>query len=83
MIGPMGLGFVKDEVKKHLLTIYPELKSVKYQKSRNIHEFINEQEKKFGNFLPVTKLGKKMPKNYSNMVEDPVRNLKKISHGLK
>lgn len=65
MIGPMGLGMVKDEVKSHLLAIHPELKNVKYQKDKDIHEFVSQQEEKFGSVLPVTKLGVKLPEEYA------------------
>lgn len=64
MIGPMGLGFVKDEVKSHLFTIYPELENVRYQMRKSIHEFLSEQEEKFGSVLPVTKLGERLPDEY-------------------
>ncbi len=65
MIGPMGLGVVKDKAKRHLLKIHPELESVKYQSGINIDEFVSKQEEKFGNVLPVTKVGVKLPKEYS------------------
>ena len=68
LIGPMGLGMVKDDVKKHLLSIHPELKGVKYKKGQDIHEFISQQEEKFGSVLPVTKLGVKLPKEYTTNV---------------
>ncbi len=61
MIGPMGICFVRDDVREHLLTIHPELKDVKYRKGMNINKFITEQEERFGKFLPVTKLGVKLP----------------------
>ena len=34
---------VKDQVKNHLLTIYPELKEAKYQEGKDIDEFISQQ----------------------------------------
>ena len=40
MIGPIGLGTVKDKIKEHLLTLYPELKSVEFQKGKNNLSFI-------------------------------------------
>lgn len=64
MIGPMGLGMVKDQVKNHLLTIYPELKEAKYQEGKDIDEFISQQVEKFDRVLPVTKLGIKLPEKY-------------------
>lgn len=64
MIGPMGLGMVKDEVKNHLIAIHPELANVRYKKGKDIHKFISEQEEKFGKILPVTKLGIELPKEY-------------------
>ena len=65
MIGPMGLGMVKDEVKSHLLAIHPELKNVKYRKGKDINEFVSQQEEKFGRTLPVTKLGVELPDEYT------------------
>ena len=76
MIGPMGLGMVKDEVKSHLLAIHPELKNVRYQKEKDIHEFIFQQEEKFGSVLPVTKIGVKLPEEYTTKTEGPVKCLK-------
>lgn len=67
MIGPMGLVMVKDEVKSHLLAIHPELRNVKYQKGKDIHEFVSQQEEKFGRVLPVTKLGVKLPEDSSSL----------------
>ena len=64
MIGPMWLGMVKDQVKNHLLTIYPELKEAKYQEGKDIDEFISQQVEKFDRVLPVTKLGIKLPEKY-------------------
>ena len=64
MIGPMGLGMVKDKVKNHLLRIHPELENVKYKKGKDIYKFISQQEEKFGTILPVTKLGIELPKEY-------------------
>lgn len=64
MIGPIGLGMVKDQVKNHLLTIYPELKEAKYQEGKDIDEFISQQVEKFDRVLPVTKLGIKLPEKY-------------------
>ena len=76
MIGPMGLGMVKDKVKSHLLAIHPELKNVRYQKGKDIHEFIFQQEEKFGSVLPVTKIGVKLPEEYTTKTEGPVKCLK-------
>ena len=73
MISPMGLGMVKEEVKSHLLAIHPELKNVKYQKGKDIHEFVSQQEEKFGSVLPVTKIGVKLPEEYTTKTEGPVR----------
>ena len=63
-IGPIGIGMVKDEVKSHLLTIHPELKSISYQKGKKIDEFVSQQVEKFGSVLPVTKLGVEIPEKY-------------------
>lgn len=71
MIGPIGLGTVKDKIKEHLFTLYPELKTVEFQKGKNINVFVSKQEEKFGKTLPVTKLGINLP------IEDRI---KKLSH---
>ena len=63
-IGPYSLEKVVDKVKNHLLTIHPELKNVKYKECQDTREFVSQQEEKFGGFLPVTRLGEKLPKAY-------------------
>ena len=63
MIGPMVIGAVKDDVKKHLLNIHPELKNVVYKKGMNLNKFISTQEEKLGKVLPVTQIGVKLPEN--------------------
>lgn len=64
-IGPIGLTFAKDTIKEHLLTIHPELKNITYKPYKNLNEFLLEQEKKFGSVLPITKLGVKLPEEYT------------------
>lgn len=66
MINTLGLGVVKDDVKNHILTLYPELKKIKYKKGkgRSIRKFLLKHEEKFGSVLPVTQLGVKLPKEY-------------------
>lgn len=66
MINTLGLGVVKDDVRNHILTLYPELKKIKYKKGkgRSIYKFLSKQEEKFGSILPVTKLGVKIPEEY-------------------
>lgn len=78
MMGPMGLGMFKDRIKEHLLSIHPELANVKYNKNRDINDFISEQEEKFGSFIAVTQLGVKLPKKYSaqSVSEGHARSLK-------
>ena len=69
-INTLGLGMVKEDVKKHLLTIHPELQDIRYQKGTNINKFITKQEKKFGSFLPVTQLGINLPEKYNKKKKD-------------
>ena len=69
MIGPLGLGLIKDKVTKHLLTIHPELNNVRYKIGENVDEFILRQEEKFGSILPVTRLGEKLPEDYEVKTE--------------
>ena len=69
LINTTGLFVVKDDIKNHLLTIHPELKDIKYQKGRDITEFLVEQEEKFGSILPVTKLGVSLPERKENTKE--------------
>ena len=61
LINTTGLFVVKDDIKKHLLKIHPELENVKYQKGRDLNKFLAEQEEKFGSILHVTKLGENLP----------------------
>ena len=70
MIGPLGLGMVKDEIKSHLLAIHPGLKNVRYQEGEDIHEFVLQQEQIFGSVLPVTKIGEKLPEEYITKTEE-------------
>lgn len=59
-INTIGLDTVKNNIKEHLFTIYPELRNVKYRKGVNPDKFLEEQEKIFGSYLPVTRLGQKL-----------------------
>ena len=76
MINTMGLFMVKDDIKKHLLSIHPELADVKYQKGRDISKFLAEQEAKFGSFLPVTKLGVNLPQQEESNTKKLLKNIK-------
>lgn len=76
MINTTGLFIVKDDIKKHLLTIHPELENVKYQKSRDLNKFLVEQEEKFGSVLPVTKLGVNLPEQKELNTKKLVKNKK-------
>lgn len=60
-INGMGIGTLKAPTKNHLLTIHPELKEVKFKKGHDVNKFVLKQEKKFGEFLPVTRLGEALP----------------------
>jgi len=64
---------VKNKVKSHLLTIHPDLKNVRCQKGKNIHEFVSQYEEKFNNVLPVTKMGVELLKEYITKTEGPVK----------
>lgn len=65
MIKTMGFGMINYEVRNHLLTLYPNLKDIKYQEGMNKYEFISKQKEKFGDILPITKLKIKLPKEYT------------------
>lgn len=64
-IGTIGLETISEKVKKHLLTIHPELKNIKYQEGKDISEFVSQQKERFGSALPVTKLGVELPEEYN------------------
>lgn len=64
-INSMGIGMVGEDVKKHLLTIHPELRSVIFRRGQNVEKFMRVQEEKFGKYLPVTREGEKLPKEYN------------------
>ena len=73
MIGPLGAGMVKNKIKRHLLTIHPELKEAIYHKGEDVREFVLEQSKKFGSEIPVTRLGIKLPEEYTINTEKSVK----------
>lgn len=57
-ITTVGIFELKDNLTKHLLTIYPELASAIYKGSlENIDSWIAEQKIKFGEALPVCRIG--------------------------
>ena len=56
-ISPMGLVALKDDIKEHILNIYPELKSVRYNKTINMEGFMCINKKTFGETLPLPKIG--------------------------
>ena len=68
-INSMGLGMVAEDVKKHLLTIHPELKDVVFRRGQNVEKFMHVQEEKFGKYLPVTREGEMLPKKDKNAVK--------------
>lgn len=74
LINTLGLSIVSEDIKKHLFTIYPELKKVKYKKNKSIQEFLIEQEEKFGSVLPVTRLGIDLPKEEKTKVKSKFKN---------
>ena len=61
-IGPIAMGFMKDDAIDHIFTLYPALKKVKKPKDVTPNQFLIEQEQKFGTHLPITKLGYCLPK---------------------
>ena len=61
LISPLGIKVVKEDVKKHLLTLYPEFANIKNIPSYNFNKFLINIEKEYGMVLPVTKLGMQLP----------------------
>lgn len=60
-----------ENIVKHLLTLYPELKDVKYNKDSGIskEEWLSIQKEKFGNTLPVCKF-------YMSLEQQKVKSIK-------
>ena len=57
LISPLGLKVVKEDVKKHILDLYPELEGLKTTTTKNFSKFLYEIKEKYNNTLPITKLG--------------------------
>jgi len=58
LISPTGLGALKNDLREHLLTIHPELAEAVYNRRvDNMDTWITEQKIKFGEFLPVSRIG--------------------------
>ena len=62
LINSTGMVVLKEDMKNHLLTIHPELKDIKFKKGSDVDRFVLKQEKKFGEFLPVSRIGEELPK---------------------
>ena len=67
-ISPLGLSFIKYDLRNHLLTIHPELNGVvpSYASIKNykaLDSWINKQKSIFGDTLPVSKLGQPLSAN--------------------
>ena len=61
IISPLEIKAIKEDVKKHLLTLYPEFANIKNIPSYNFNKFLINIEKEYGMVLPVTKLGMQLP----------------------
>ncbi len=56
-INDIGIIRLHDIAKNHILRIHPELKSVKYDKTKDLNEWINDQKAKFGNEITMCIIG--------------------------
>ena len=62
-INDSGLCFLGREIRRHIITIHPELAKIRYDISKDVHEFVNKQKEIFGDVLPVTRMGVSLPKD--------------------
>lgn len=69
-INSFGLGMVKNGIKKHILSLYPELKKIKYNKGESVDDFVSLLKEKFGDYLPLVKIGDELPLEYKNDQEE-------------
>ena len=75
---------VRDRLKNHILNIHPELREFVYKPRSGVDNFLlNVQEKLGKEYLPITKIGNKLPLIYSQTQvgnarkKGPVRSKKK------
>ena len=57
-ITTLGLGILKDDLRRHLLKIHPELGNIKVYEYNE--EWVNEQKEKFGDTLRISNFGQKL-----------------------
>ena len=62
LIGPLGIGMLKDTARNHILRIHPELKNVRYDQSMDIDTWVNNQKEYFGDKLTISILGENVIK---------------------
>lgn len=64
-INTFGLGVVKDDLKKHLLTIHPQLANVQYnaQFETSFDAWLELQKREYGETLPVCQIGQTLSDN--------------------
>lgn len=62
LINDSGLLMLKDEIKRHLLALYPQLEGVTYnpQFETSFEDWLLAQKLKFGETLPISQLGLKL-----------------------
>lgn len=64
LIGSVNLQGMRSHMKKHILSIHPELKDIRLNFSTNeIDNWISIQKAKFGNTLPICRYGESLDKN--------------------
>ncbi len=56
-INAMGISALKETAKKHILSIHPELKTIKYNSNINLDSWIEDQKNLFGNELTISIIG--------------------------
>ncbi len=61
-IEKFGLDALKDDLRDHLINIYPELGGIYYNKWDNpdLNSWIELQKEKFGDYLPVCRMGERL-----------------------
>ena len=61
LINSMGLGVLREDIKNHLLTLYPELETITREDYEKMQAFLSSRDETYNTFLPVTRLGEKLP----------------------
>ncbi len=56
---------MRDRLKKHILNIHPELRNFVYKQRSGVDNFLLDVQEKLGKeYLPITKIGEKLPLIY-------------------